>query len=286
MNNCRSGRLGDAPLPEEEEAFDLKALFPLNGCMGVTGEEAFMDFVGDLTGDQKVALTRYLETYVTEAKRDQMHEVLRHRTRHVALVLENVFQPHNAAAAVRSCECFGFQDLHVIELHNDYRINPDVTMGGCKWVSLHHHGKTERATTSLLSSMKAQGYKVAATSLRPGCVPLEELDLSEPLALCFGTEEEGLSDEAHELADVFVQIPSYGFTQSFNVSVSVALTLSSIRNRLEKSEIPWQLSKQDYEDLYLTWMMKTANRGLLLAKRFFEQENAPEGIYGEPEQSS
>lgn len=254
--------------------------------MGVSGEDAFMQYIGTLGSEQKDALSKYLETYVTEAKREQMHEVLSHRTRHVALVLENVFQPHNAAAAVRSCECFGFQDLHVIELHNDYRINPDVTMGGCKWVSLHHHGKEAGDTTRLLNSMKAEGYKIAATSLRPDCVPLEELDLTEPLAICFGTEEAGLSDEAHELADVFVQIPSYGFTQSFNVSVSVALTLSSIRSRLEKSDISWQLDEADYADLYLTWLLKTANRGLLLADRFFGQKNAPKGIYQASSQTS
>ena len=249
--------------------------------MGATGDDVFQQFLQPLSDEQKAALTRYLETYVTEAKRKQMHEVLAHRTRHVALVLENVFQPHNAAAAVRSCECFGFQDLHVIELHNDYRINPDVTMGGCKWVSLHHHNKEAGDTTAVLSSLKEQGYKIAATSLRPGCVALEELDLTDPMAICFGTEEQGLSDEAHDLADVFVQIPSYGFTQSFNVSVSVALTLSSIRNRLEQSDIPWQLSEAEYEEFYLIWMMKTANRGHLLAKRFLEEAGAPKGIYGE-----
>lgn len=254
--------------------------------MGVSDEPEFQSFLNGLTAEQKAALRTFLESYVTEAKRTQMHEVLSHRTRHVALVLENVFQPHNAAAAVRSCECFGFQDLHVIELHNDYRINPDVTMGGCKWVSLHHHNKEPGETTRLLASLKEKGYKVAATSLRPGCIPLEALDLSQPLALCFGTEEKGLSEEAHDLADVFVQIPSYGFTQSFNVSVSVALTLNSIRDRLEKSDIPWQLSEGDYEDLYLTWMMKTANRGHLLAKRFFEQENAPRGSYEDDAQES
>ena len=249
--------------------------------MGVSGDPKFQFFLDGLTAEQKEALREFLESYVTVEKRKQMEEVLSHRTRHVALVLENVFQPHNAAAAVRSCECFGFQDLHVIELYNDYHINPDVTVGGCKWVSLHHHNKEAGETTRPLTSMKEQGYKVAATSLRPGCIPLEELDLSQPVAICFGTEEQGLSEEAHDLADVFVQIPSYGFTQSFNVSVSVALTLSSIRNRLEGSDIPWQLSQADHEDLYLTWMMKTANRGHLLAKRFLEDMDAPKGSYEE-----
>lgn len=201
-----------------------------------------------------------------------METVLSHRTRHVAVVLENVFQPHNAAAAVRSCECFGFQDLHIIEETYNHEINTDVTMGGCKWVSLHHHKKEVGGTEPVLTQLKEAGYKIAATSMRPGCVPLEEMELKEPIALCFGTEEKGLSEEAHEMADMFVQIPSFGFTQSFNVSVSVALSLSSIRNRLEKSIIPWQIAGSDRDDLYLSWLMKTANRGILLARHYLNSD--------------
>jgi tRNA (guanosine-2'-O-)-methyltransferase len=229
-------------------------------------DEEFQSYLDTLSREQKASLKPFLETYISENKRQQMQQVLEHRTRHVSVLLENVYQPHNAAAAVRSCECFGFQDLHVIELSHDYAINPDVTMGGCKWISLHRHGSEDGGTGAVLQIMKQSGFKIAATSLRPGCISLDQLPLEEPLALCFGTEESGLSEEAHEQADVFVQIPSYGFTQSFNVSVSVALSLSSIRNRLEASDIDWRLNEGEAEDLYLTWMLKTANRGLALAR--------------------
>lgn len=233
----------------------------------------YQDFLDTLDGDQKAALAPYLESYVTESKREQMRSVLKHRTRYVTVVLENIFQPHNAAAAIRSCECFGFQDLHVVEERYNHEINPDVTMGGCKWLSLHHAPKEAGGIAPVLLNLKKRGYRIAATSLRPDCVPLERLDLSQPLALCFGTEENGLSEAAHDLADLFMQIPSYGFTQSFNVSVSVALSLASIRNRLEASDIPWRLSEKDREDLYLTWMMKTANRGILLARHFLNNRD-------------
>jgi tRNA (guanosine-2'-O-)-methyltransferase len=239
--------------------------------MGNYADQEFQSYLDTLTVDQKASLKPFLETYISESKRDQMQSVLEHRTRHVSVVLENVFQPHNAAAAIRSCECFGFQDLHVIELENDYVMNPDVTMGGCKWVSLHSYKNEPGGTGAVLCELKEKGYNIAATSLRPGCVELEALDLTEPIALCFGTEENGLSEEANELADVFVKIPSFGFTQSFNVSVSVALSLSSIRKRLEASDVDWRLSESEAEDLYLTWMMKTANRGLLLAKHFLDR---------------
>lgn len=259
------------------EAFDARKQIPINALVPNTPDADFQAYINSLNVQQKESLTLFMESYVSESKREQMHEVLKHRTRHVAVVLENVFQPHNAAAVVRSCECFGFQDLHVIEESYNHVINPDVTMGSTKWVSLYHHKKEEGGTVPVLTGLKEAGYKIAAASLRPGCVPLEELDLNEPVALCFGTEEKGLSDEAHDLADVFVRIPSYGFTQSFNVSVSVALSLTSIRRRLEKSELAWRLSDADSEDLYLIWMMKTANRGMLLAKHHLNQGSSPDG---------
>jgi len=123
--------------------------------MGNRDEREADSFIASLDKAQKSELKAYLESYVTESKRSQMHEVLDHRTRQVAVVLENVFQPHNAAAAVRSCECFGFQDLHVIEVDNDHRLNPDVTMGGCKWVSLKHHRKEAGGTEPVLKQLKA-----------------------------------------------------------------------------------------------------------------------------------
>jgi tRNA (guanosine-2'-O-)-methyltransferase len=241
--------------------------------MAVIPDYEYQAFLDALEPTRKESLTSYLETFVSGNKRGQMHEVLDHRTRHVAVVLENIYQPHNAAAAVRSCECFGFQDLHIIEAKTKHVINRNVTMGGCKWVSMHHHKNDQGGTEAVLTQLKASGYRIAATSMRPGCVPLEALDLSKPVALCFGTEEKGLSEEAHELADMFVQIPSFGFTQSFNVSVSVALSLSSIRNRLEKSELAWQLTFEDRQNLYLTWLMKTANRGLAVARNHLVRES-------------
>lgn len=238
--------------------------------MPVISDSEYLSFLDTLVPLQKKNLTQYFESFVSYNKREQMHQVLAHRTRHVAVVLENIYQPHNAAT-VRSCECFGFQDLHIIEAKTKHTINPNVTMGGCKWVSMHHHKKDIGGTVAVLKRLKASGFKIGSTSMRLGCVPLEELDLNQPIALCFGTEEKGLSEEAHDMADVFVQIPSYGFTQSFNVSVSVAQSLTSIRNRLEQSDLPWQLTPGDRLTLYLTWLIKTANRGLVIARNYLER---------------
>ncbi|MBH54527.1 MAG: hypothetical protein CMI18_09295 [Opitutaceae bacterium] len=98
------------------------------------------------------------------------------------------------------------------------------------------------------------------------------MDLNELLAICYVMEEEGLSDEAYHMADVLMEIPSFRFTKSFNLLVSVALTLSAISDRLDSSNIPWQLNESDKGDLYLAWLMKTENRGVQLAEYSLGQE--------------
>ena len=228
-------------------------------------------FLNPLTARQKDALTGYMEAFVSKNKRGQMHAVLEKRTRRVVIVVENVYQPHNAGAIVRTCDCFGFQELHVVERSYDFNISADVTMGACKWISLHKHAAAEGNLARVLNQLKSEGFTIAATSLREGCIELEDLALSKPLALCFGTEEKGLSEEAHELADVRVGIPSYGFTQSYNVSVSAALCMSSIRRRMESGEVDWQLSESEKADLYLTWLMQTTNRGVDIARNALER---------------
>ena len=74
-------------------------------------------------------LIKYLSGFVTEARLKRFEEVLKNRTRHIAIGLENIYQPHNASAVLRSCDCFGIQDVHIIENENKYTFNPDVSLG-------------------------------------------------------------------------------------------------------------------------------------------------------------
>jgi len=242
------------------------------GGMSDTDYGAVRNFVGSLNEQQRCWLTEYLEGYVTPNKQEQMAQVLRHRTRHLSVVLENIHQAHNASAVIRSCECFGVQDLHVIENNHPLRFSMDVTMGGCKWIDLHVYPKRQNNTSMVLEQLKERGYKIAATSLREGSMPLSKVPLDEPLAVCIGEEDSGLSDAAHDAADYLVQIPMYGFTQSYNLSVSAALSLSCLRERLEDSQIDWRLEEEDRKGLYLNWLIKTVNRGLVFAQEMLERE--------------
>lgn len=187
---------------------------------------------------------------------ERIHKVATNRTRHLTVVTEDLYQPHNGAAVIRSCECFGVQDLHVITTRNPFRVSEEIVAGADAWVDVHHHAGPEGATTTkAFQDLKKAGYTVAATTLRDGCIPISEIDLTQKTAIVFGTEMQGLTEEAHREADVFVRIPMYGFTQSFNISVSVALTLFELTTKLRASEIPWKIGDEEQAILTLKWLL-------------------------------
>ncbi|MEM7797959.1 MAG: RNA methyltransferase, partial [Chloroflexota bacterium] len=182
---------------------------------------------------QKHNLVAYLSQFVTPHKKQLIKEIINLRTQHITVLLENIYQPHNASAVLRSCDCFGVQDVHIIEDENPYRINPEVAMGATKWLTLHRYALPQLNNTDLcLSQLKAQGYKIVATTLREGSISLLDFPIDKKIALCFGTEAEGLSEQIHAEADYFLQIPMYGFTQSYNISVSAALCLFELTKKL------------------------------------------------------
>jgi tRNA (guanosine-2'-O-)-methyltransferase len=171
----------------------------------------------------KNALTEYLEGFVSERRRGRLHEVLKERTNHMQLVLEDVYQTHNFSAVLRSADIFGIQTTNFIENRNKYKISEDVSMGSTQWLTLNRFQNHENNTKACLTNLKSQGYKIVATSLHKNSVSLEELDVSKPFALVFGTELTGITKDVEDMADEFVKLPMYGFTESFNISVCAAL---------------------------------------------------------------
>lgn len=196
-----------------------------------------------------------LEPFVTDAKKARMAAVLARRTAHIQVVLEDIYQTHNASAAMRSCECFGVQHLHVIEQTHPYSLNPDVDMGSRKWVTLHRHrepGADNRRACA--RELRAAGLRIVATTPDPSATPLHEFPVDRPLALCFGTERDGLSETLFDEADARLRIPMEGFTESFNISVSVALCLHDLTTRLRASPAAWPLAPHEKRHVYLDWL--------------------------------
>jgi len=203
--------------------------------------------------DKKWLVDQMME-HISDHKRALFDQILENRTRHITVVLENIFQPHNASAVLRSCDCFGVQDIHIIENGNKYETSPGIDMGSSKWLTLQKYNKEENNTVSTLQALKKKGYKIIATTPHTNDCMIGSLPIDEPFALVFGTELTGLSELALQEADGFVRLPMYGFTESYNISVSVALSLYETTERLRKSEIAWHLNEQQKLDLKLAWV--------------------------------
>ena len=209
--------------------------------------------------------------FITPEKLARMSAIIEHRTEHVRIVLEDIFQPHNASAVMRSCECFGIQHLHVIENKNEYTLNREVTMGSTNWITLHRHrDKDVDNTRNCINELRSLGYRIVATSLNPESIPLSELPLEEKTSLWFGTEEHGLTPQVLQAADAHVHIPMLGFTQSFNISVSAAICLYEIRNRMKQQGIPHNLSTRERRNVYRLWLRSSIKNCEIVEQAFLK----------------
>lgn len=216
----------------------------------------------------KKALTEYLEGFVSERRRGRLHDVLKERTNHMTLVLEDVYQTHNFSAVLRSADIFGIQTTNFIENRNKYKISEDVSMGSTQWLTLNRYQNQENNTKACLTDLKSKGYRIVATSLHKNSVTLEDLDVSKPFALVFGTELTGITPDVVDMADDFVKLPMYGFTESFNISVCAALCMHSLSTRIRKEVPDYGLSDAEKEDIYIEWLKASIRKNDLIIKEF------------------
>ncbi|MEO8066623.1 MAG: RNA methyltransferase [Flavobacteriales bacterium] len=219
-------------------------------------------------------LYEQLTAFISDNKRALFDRIAPTRMRHVTVVLEDIYQSHNASAVVRTCDLLGVQDMHIIENRNTYTLNPDVTLGSSKWVDLHRWREGKDNTMACVRALRAQGYRIAATSPHGDSVDLKDLDLSTPIAFCFGTELEGLSEELLAAADTRVRIPMHGFTESYNISVSAAIVLFNVTERLRTSDVRWRLGDADIVKLKLDWARKTRYHASLIEDRLRERSSS------------
>jgi tRNA (guanosine-2'-O-)-methyltransferase len=214
-------------------------------------------------------LITYLSQFLLERRMSRFEEILQNRTEHITVVLEDIYQSQNASAVLRTCDCFGIQDVHIIENNYNYKINPDVAMGSDKWIDLHFHDQKDKNTIPALRKLKKQGYRIVATTPHKDDINLESFDLTKgKVALVFGSEVPGISEEVMQEADEFMKIPMYGFTESFNISVSAAICLHHLVWKLHQSEIDWHLPYDRNQDLRLDWIIKSLKKPELLIQNF------------------
>lgn len=200
----------------------------------------------------------YLEQFVTDKRKGLFKKVLDERTRHFTVAIEDIYQPHNASAVVRSCEIFGIQDVHVIQNKYKFYASNQVAKGAQKWLDFNlFKEKDTNNTLACIDHLRSKGYQIIATTPHNDSCVLQDFDISQKSAFFFGVEKEGLSKDVMENADGYLKIPMVGFTESLNISVAAAIILQSMNEKLKKSDVNWQLSGIEKNELYLEWLQKS-----------------------------
>lgn len=215
-------------------------------------------------------LWEYLTAHLTPERKQRFEQVASMRTRFLTVVVEDIFQSQNASAVLRTCECFGIQDVHIIENENEFQVNPDVVLGSANWLTIRKWNEYKNNSGNCLQFLKDQGYTVAATTLCENAVSLNDFTLPGKTALVFGNEADGISDTVKEHSDIFIKIPMLGFTESFNISVSAAICLSHLSSLLRNSQCKWELELEEKNELLLEWISGHLKNSELMIERFLK----------------
>lgn len=226
-----------------------------------------MDTVSDI-----VNLTTFLGQYLTATRRATIERVLDQRTRYLTLVLEDIYQSHNASAVVRTCECMGVQDLHIIESKSKYAVNKKVLMGSNKWMNLIRYKETGKSNiATCYAKLKSEGYRIVATHPSSG-ISIDDLPVDSKVAVVMGNELKGITKYALEHADETVRIPMFGFTESMNISVSAALCIRALVTRIRSSGYAWKLCDDEKDLLRLDWYRKSLKQPAIMEKDFWSKQ--------------
>ncbi|WBV59986.1 RNA methyltransferase [Chryseobacterium camelliae] len=211
----------------------------------------------------------YLKQFLTEERLRKIEHFAPESSDYVLPVLEDVYQFRNAAAVVRSTEACAFHK--VVALQEEYSFEPNlrVTKGADTWVEVE---KLPRNMESF-QKIKDRGYKMVAVSLENNAKFLPEYEISQPIALVFGTEMEGVSQEILDFADETLAIPMYGFTRSFNVSVAASICLYELKQKLIKSGIDYKLDEEKLLRMKIRWAVNSMRSGDQIFEKYLRDNN-------------
>lgn len=201
-----------------------------------------------------------LYEFISPSKVEMLERISSERTKYLTVVLEDIVKEFNSSAVMRSCDCFGIQELNIIAENQEFEVQRDIAKGSGNWIDVLSYSGNDSPGKQCLSNLKSQGYRIIATSPHAEKT-INEISIDQPIALVFGTERDGISDKIASQADELVKIPMYGFTESFNISVSAALILNQLRNRLEASELQWKLTEEEQTELKIQWCTKIIRNG-------------------------
>jgi tRNA (guanosine-2'-O-)-methyltransferase len=168
---------------------------------------------------------------------------------------------------MRSCEVFGIQQLNVVEEKFGKSIDKEIAMGAQKWVDVNRF----ESISDCIQDLKAKNYRIIATTPHENDCLLDDFDISKPSALFFGTERDGLSDDVLKVADGFLKIPMVGFTESLNISVSAAIIIQNLMQRLRNSNIKWQLTEEEILEKRMAWAKNSIKDIKRIEQRYYNE---------------
>ncbi|MBQ81350.1 MAG: rRNA methyltransferase [Crocinitomicaceae bacterium] len=208
-----------------------------------------------------------LYEFITDERKERFEEVLEKRTKHITLILEDLYQSRNISAVMRSADGFGLQELHIIEDNHKWTGTKSVSKGASSWLTLHKY-KGEDPVTDCIENLKARGFRIVATSPHKSGYTPDSLPIDKPLAIVMGTELTGISDKLMSQVDDYVEIPMYGFSESFNVSVAASIALNRVRTRIEEAGVNNGLSEEEKQKLRMVWAFKTVKDAKAILKHY------------------
>ena len=210
---------------------------------------------------------QHLQQFLTDERLEKINHFAPESSDFVLPVIEDVFQFRNAAAIVRSVEACGFHKIIAMESEHEFNPNLRVTKGAETWVEV------EKLPHNLdsLREIKNRGYKILAVSPENNATMLSDYDLKEPVALVFGTEAAGVSEEILDFANETLAIPMYGFTQSFNVSVAAAICVYELKQKLLRSNLDYKLSEEKLWEMKVRWAMNSIKSGEQILAKYLRE---------------
>ena len=217
-------------------------------------------------------LLNLFESYLTDKRKTLYKKVIAERTCHFTVVLEDISQPHNASAILRTCDIFGVQDLHTVENKYINRVSKYVAKGSQKWITSKRYKSDGNNTQICFDNLREKGYQIIATSPHNNSCLLQDFDISKKTAFVFGEETKGISDFVKENADGFLNIPMVGFTESLNISVAAAIILQDVTTKLRNSDLDWHLSEEEKEMLYYDWLKNSIKNSDVIEEKFYESK--------------
>ncbi|APU08858.1 rRNA methyltransferase [Cellulophaga lytica] len=212
-------------------------------------------------------LLTYLENIISEERKTRFLDILKDRTNYITVAIEDVFQMHNTSAVIRSCDAFGVQTAHLIESKYSEPLDKNIAMGAQQWVTTPRYN----TTTECIDTLRKDGYKIIATSPHTDSYLLDDFKIDDKIALFFGTEKSGLSQEVLDKADGFVKIPMVGFSESLNISVSAAILLQHLTTELKKTTKNWQLTAEEILAIRLDWTKKSIKSIDDILERYYKE---------------